>query len=254
MTGRAPRRDNIKVGEVYSTNFSGEIEVIENTGKGYHRVRFRSDGLEMRASGTNILEGSVKNKNTPKLYKQGFIGYGIYSKVKDENAYNKWAAMLQRCYGKGRDNPRYIGCTVCDRWKSFQLFAEDFYNMKGCDNIGWHMDKDIIKKGNRIYCPEFCSIVPSELNNIILSSNATRGKYPVGVHLDKKKPIYKYVAEARMHSRRTYVGAFKTTDEAFSAYKSAKEAYIKEVVSLWQKRIDKRVYESLVVYEVSIND
>ena len=42
--------------------------------------------------------------------------------------------------------------------------------------------------------------------------------------------------------------------EAFYAYKAAKEVYIKEVANKWRDKIDPRVYEALMNWEVSADD
>ena len=53
---------------------------------------------------------------------------------------------------------------------------------------------------------------------------------------------------------KTFIGIYATPEEAFYAYKQAKEAYIKEVASKWKHEIDTRVYEALMNYEVEITD
>ena len=50
------------------------------------------------------------------------------------------------------------------------------------------------------------------------------------------------------------LGYYITAEEAFYAYKQAKEAHIKEVANKWKDQIDIRVYEALMKYEVEIMD
>ena len=50
------------------------------------------------------------------------------------------------------------------------------------------------------------------------------------------------------------MGTYNTSEEAFNAYKQAKEAYIKEVAEKWKDKIDPRVYDALVSYQVEITD
>ena len=47
---------------------------------------------------------------------------------------------------------------------------------------------------------------------------------------------------------------FDIFEDAFSAYKKAKEAYIKEVATKWKDKIDPRAYEALMNYQVEITD
>ena len=57
------------------------------------------------------------------------------------------------------------------------------------------------------------------------------------------------------NSRRgIHLGLFKTEIEAFNAYKTAKENYLKELAEKWKSKIDERAYNALMNYEVSIND
>ena len=42
--------------------------------------------------------------------------------------------------------------------------------------------------------------------------------------------------------------------EAFNAYKTAKEIYIKELANKWEGKIDIRAYEALMNYAVEITD
>ena len=52
------------------------------------------------------------------------------------------------------------------------------------------------------------------------------------------------------------MGTFKTPEEAFSAYKVAKEAYIKEVATKYYNdgKIARNVYDALMNYKVEITD
>ena len=51
-----------------------------------------------------------------------------------------------------------------------------------------------------------------------------------------------------------HLGHFNTADQAFQAYKEAKEAYIKEVANKWKNQIDPRVYDALMKWEINIDD
>ena len=87
---------------------------------------------------------------------------------------------------------------------------------------------------------------------MLVNSRATRGEFPVGVYHDASRS--KFQSHIRMHGKRKHLGRFVTPEEAFQAYKQAKEAYIKEVANKWKDQIDSRVYEALMNYEVDIND
>lgn len=59
---------------------------------------------------------------------------------------------------------------------------------------------------------------------------------------------------ARGGKRRSYLGMFDTPEEAFYAYKIAKEVWIKEVADKWKSFIEPRVYEAMYNYKVEITD
>lgn len=52
----------------------------------------------------------------------------------------------------------------------------------------------------------------------------------------------------------TTLGNYATAEEAFYAYKEAKESYIKEVANKWKDQIDPKVYNALMNWEVEITD
>lgn len=79
-----------------------------------------------------------------------------------------------------------------------------------------------------------------------------RGVDPVGVHFSSLKGKYK--AQLSCSGKNTTLGTFTKPEEAFQAYKVAKESYIKEVAEIWKDRIDEKVYDALLGYEVDIED
>lgn len=166
--------------------------------------------------------------------------------------YKKWYSMLLRCYGRECQTkyPAYHGCTVSQDFIMFQEFAEWCNNQTGFRNKGWHLDKDILYKGNKQYNRDTCCFVPEQINYLILDNRAVRGGLPLGVcKVDKK---FKAVLRTAKGVQR--LGRYPTPEQAFTAYKEAKESYIKEVANQWKNDIDSRVYDSLISWEVDISD
>ena len=58
----------------------------------------------------------------------------------------------------------------------------------------------------------------------------------------------------RIKGKQRVLGYYDSSEEAFYAYKAAKEAYIKEVFNEWKYQIEPRVYEALMKYQVEITD
>ncbi|HET8689672.1 MAG TPA: hypothetical protein VFM18_23950, partial [Methanosarcina sp.] len=103
-------------------------------------------------------------------------------------AYNVWHGILSRCYSPKNTNYKNYGghgVTVCDEWLVFQNFARWYLEQYSEPN--WHIDKDILVKGNKIYSPETCCIIPGELNTII-SNKKTRAFKIEGI-LDKYQNV-----------------------------------------------------------------
>lgn len=201
----------------------------------------------------HIKEGSIRYPFHPSNYGIGYLGIGKY-RIKIGDKFTKsgtiWSGVIRRCYNEKERNkfPSYIGVTICEEWKCFQNFAKWFE-----DNYieGFHVDKDILIKGNKIYSPETCCFVPSEVNCIFTKSDKARGNLPIGVSLHKGG---KFQAKMLKNKKQCYLGLFDTVEEAFQVYKTAKELWIKEVAKIWKSQITERCYQALINYQVEITD
>lgn len=161
------------------------------------------------------------------------------------SAYSAWRPMIQRCYDPKEHivKPLYIDCIVADEWHDFQNFADWFYSHPHNAN-GYELDKDLLVKGNKLYSPDTCCLVPHELNVLLLDRRSDRGEYPQGV--DRKKSELKYRARLNVDGKSIHLGYFNCPNEAHQAYKKAKEAYVKEKALEWQDRIADNVFQALM--------
>jgi hypothetical protein len=155
--------------------------------------------------------------------------------------YKKWSSMMQRCYSDRyqKRQQTYIGCTVAKEWHSFMNFkkwmeAQDWKNKQ--------LDKDILCPGNKIYSPETCLFVPSAINKIFLDTAAKRGKYPMGVYLNK--PSKKYQASIKIDGKLINIGSYHSIGEAEQAYLKAKILYVKKHID--DNKHDDRLVSGLV--------
>ena len=82
---------------------------------------------------------------------------------------------------------------------------------------------------------------------------ASRGEYLIGVHWSKTHKAFK-AQVGKNKGGRERLGFFNTELEAFKAYKTAKESFIKELANKWKSQIDIRAYNALMNYEVSTDD
>ena len=173
--------------------------------------------------------------------------------------YTVWYSMLQRCHNSKihKQKPTYSGCAISDNFKSLTYFLDWAKQQVGHNSIDgegrkFNLDKDILIKGNKVYSENTCVFVPMEINNLILNSRATRGEFPVGVHYEKSRN--KFQAYIRKNGKRVYLGRYNFEVDAFKAYKTAKESYIKELADKWKEQIDIRVYNALMIWTIEITD
>lgn len=241
-----------RIGEKHITNEGYEIEIIEYFGAFNCTIKFECGIILNSVIYDSIKKGRVKNPNHKSVFGVGFFGQGVYKtsiQGKNTKQYVRWNSMLERCYDEKslEKRPSYKDVTVCEEWHNFQNFAKWFD-----ENYieGWDLDKDILVKGNKIYSPDTCCFVPPEINNLFIKNDSTRGKYPIGV----SKSGVKYRVCFAKNNKIVHIGYYTTPEEAFQAYKVAKEDYIKDTANEWKDLITDKVYEALCNYSVEIND
>lgn len=157
------------IGDKFKINSGGTVEVIKYNKASDVIVRFEHGG-ETSVQLSNLKRGSVFDKLTPSVCGVGFIGFGEYKSKGDsfsQRCYNIWGTMFHRCYSQKslKKYPTYFDCYVCEEWHNFQNFAKWYKENYPADGGKYDLDKDIKKKGNRIYGPEFCLFVSHEQNS-----------------------------------------------------------------------------------------
>ena len=255
MKNESTRR--LLLGKEFETNNCGKCVVIGYSNNINVTVKFIEYPYITRCRLGDLKLGKVKNPYYPMHYGKGYIGEGDYGKA-DVKAYALWQKMLERVYIRGSNiDSTYKDVTVCEEWLNFQNFAAWFYSQKYSKAVddkmrSYELDKDILSVGNKVYSPKTCSFVPREINTILVKRDKMRGELPIGVGYHKVGK--KFQARLSYFGKYVSLGLFKASEEAFKAYKKAKESYIKEVAEIWKDRIDERVYQALLNYEVHIDD
>ena len=208
--------------------------------------------------------GESRNPYHPSIYEVGIIGSkyqitDINGKLLKE--YDTWKGMLCRCYDKKSKerHPTYKDVTCCDEWLLYENFYEWLHEQENFDK--WvnlylsALDKDILIKGNKIYSPETCFLVPENINSLFTKRQNHRGNCPIGVCYDKNKN--KYGAQCNNHNGKIqHLGYYDTPEEAFQAYKVYKENLIKQIAQEEYDKgnITKKCYDAMMNYEVEITD
>ena len=218
-------------------------------------------------------KGMCKNPFFASVFGHGYLGVDKegnvpkISELKDGKwrntwEHNKWMNMLKRCFDSKfkEKHPTYKDITCCDRWLCFANFLEDFeilkneYNWSADEKL--NLDKDILNKNNKIYSLENCVLVPDYINFLFTKSDAKRGEYPIGVSYNKASK--KYQAHCHINGVKKHLGLYNTIEEAFNAYKIAKEQEIKRVandcVSKGYITQDSKLYNAMISYQVKITD
>lgn len=238
-----------RTGEFHINTQKCKFKIIAYYGSHNITVEFEDGTILENIEYCQISRGTLKNNNFPSVYSKGRCTEGHYSSKTHYLIYSVWYSMLKRCYDETYQErqPAYIGCYVENYFLNFQNFGKWFE-----DNYmeGWHLDKDILIKGNKIYSPETCCFVPQEINKLFTKSTKSRGNLPIGV----SKLSNKFVAQLSINDKTVYLGLFNTSEEAFKAYKIAKEEYIREVADKWKDKVDTKVYKAMYNYKVEIND
>jgi len=179
---------------------------------------------------------------------------GYDGNVKNKEAYKTWHALLQRTVDPKykEKHTAYKDTKICNEWLIYDNF-EKWYE-SNYYNIGekLYIDKDIIRKNNKTYSPDNCVFVPRIINNLFTTRRLNRGKYPIGVN--KKDTDNKFCAKCNEFGNAIIIGYYNTEKEAFEAYKTEKEKYIKQVADLYKDKIPKVLYNALYNYKVEITD
>lgn len=207
------------------------------------------------------------NRNENEAYKPTIYGVGIAGnkyprriKRKQIKEFIAWTHMLRRCFdAKYKEkHSTYKNVTCCEEWLLYENFYEWLHSQENFDkwlnNNNWTVDKDILFKGNKIYSPDTCCLVPQNVNKLFTHNNS-KGNLPIGVsNYGNKK--YKAMCHDQSIKKYKYIGIYDTIEEAFQSYKKYKENLIKQVSQEEYDKgnITKSCYNAMMKYEVEITD
>lgn len=246
-----------QVGEEYEHEKYGKYKIVKILKGKKAIIEFENTKYQCEYTINNIINHRVKDAMFPIVFGVGYIGEqrSLTNKKSKCEAYTCWHNMLKRCYDYEfqKERPTYKGCCVCEEWHCFTTFNE-WFDENYIQN--WCLDKDILFKGNKIYSPRTCCFVPNEINVLFTKRQNYRGETPIGVEYCKPQRRFKecYKASFTKGNEKVYIGSFKTPEEAFQAYKVAKEEWIKEVANKYKDQLEPKVYDALMKYEVEITD
>lgn len=226
---------NSRLGEIAKNNKGTEMKIIAYKKQSDIDVEFLDEHhyIKQHSTYTNFIKGEIKNPFDRITFGIGYLGTdeGIWNVNTPKVQYNTWKDMIERCCvenTKDKFSHCYDEVTCCDEWLCYKNFDEwyrkNIYEIPNGERI--HLDKDIKYKGNKVYSPYHCILVPQSINEQFKENNRKRkdADLPYTVH---RKSNGKYEASYRGVS----LGAFDTVEESAESYKKAKKKNIVELVS-----------------------
>lgn len=220
------------------------------------------NGFEVHTTYQHFKDGNITNYFEPTVCGIGIIGNEIITaNGKKTREYNSWHAMLCRCTREDykQEKPTYQDSTCVDEWCYLSNFTQWIHNQENWnvlkDTNNWGVDKDILVKGNKLYSPETCCLVPMNVNSLFTKHDNARGEYPIGVYYNKANNNFASRCQNPYGKRICHYG-FKTPEDAFEQYKKDKEMIIKRVAQdeFSKGTITKQCYDAMMKYEVEITD
>lgn len=252
---------NNRIGEKFTTKEGYSVLIVEYNNRRDVLIEFQ-DEYKARVHTTygNCKKGEIKNPYHPTVCGVGYIGVGKYKSTIDgkiTKEYQEWQAMLHRCFDKKVEEhrPTYKNAMVEEWLFNFQNYCswrkENYYEIEGEKMC---LDKDILCKHNKIYSRDTMIFVPERINVLFTRRQNDRGIYPIGVCVKHLKNIDRYQARCQTLDGRKNLGFYDTPEEAFIAYKTFKEQYIKQVADEYRDKIPDKLYKAMYSWEIDIDD
>ena len=245
-------KPSVKVGDTGINKKGTKFIVIGYENAFRVKVKFLDvHGFEKITHAKSVKEGSIENPYDITQCGVGYLGEGKYKTSKQGKptpAHISWSSMMKRSYSEccKSHNPSYKGVTVCEEWHCFDNYAGWFYRQKGWDKK-FQLDKDILVKGNKVYSPDTCCLVPREINVAIKYGYVNEKGLPAGVSIST---VGRFISSLNIKKKKTHVGVYDTPEEASAAYVQAKERYIKNLALSWANRIEWKAFKALMEWKV----
>jgi hypothetical protein len=166
-----------------------------------------------------------------------------------------WHGMVERC----ENNPAYSKVKISeefqDKSKFLPWFREQVEN--GWYHQGWHIDKDIISSGGRLYSRENCAFVPAAINGMFVhafnrgySYANARGVQRVLSSCGDGYDYNIFKAEIKYEGKQVFFGEYDYELFAFFDYKWAFEEFIQNKAEELKDKLHPKMYEALMNHRV----
>lgn len=239
-----------KIGETNKNSKGSRMTIISCLKNSKVEVIFDS-GLRKICHYSDFKRGYVRDKLYESVCGTGFVGQGIYNVSENgikTKEYLRWKDMLMRCYCEKykNKNPTYSGCSVVPEWHNFQNFAkwysENYYSVP---DSKMELDKDVLSPGNKIYSPETCCFLPSEINKLF-SKNVIRNNCSENLYIYRNG---KYRISCSNNKKLKHLGYFNTREEAIASYERFKDEIIKSTIEKYSIFLPENIKNALLNFK-----
>lgn len=251
-----------RIGETSINHQGCLMKIVEYINSNDIIVEFQDDYKgRVHTHRWSFLKGNVKNPYYPMVLGVGMIGSKYPAKINnvETKEYQAWGNIIDRCFNKKIKEkcPTYQNVVCCDEWLLFENFYEWLHSQENFDKWGdkrWEIDKDILVKGNKVYSPETCCLVPQNVNSLFINKSNYRGDLPIGVKRSGKSFMAR--CSNPITCKREYLGSYSTPLYAFQAYKKYKEDLIRQIAQIEYNKgnITEKCYNAMIQYQVEITD
>lgn len=141
-----------------------------------------------------------------------------------------WYGLKERCKIGGaqqRVSRTYIGCSVgFSGKKEFMewIIGQPGYDRRDEKGRRYHLDKDLIIEGNKIYGPDQCSLVPARINCLLVDCGVTASGGLPGSSWHKASGMYQ--SRAQNYEGRKHLGVYPSRESAHNAWRVEKSLEI----------------------------
>lgn len=228
------------IGEIKNNNKGTPMRIIAARSKEDIDVEFLDEHHYIKRNNTysNFIRGTIKNPFDKSVFDAGYIGNGIYSSSDGcggvSDSYNCWRGIIERCYSDkwAAKHPAYYDkAEICVEWLNFQEFAKWFdQNSYDIGSERLHLDKDIQFKGNKIYSPYHCILIPQSINEQFKEHSGKRRLEDQDLPYTIRRSGQKF----KVNYRGNNLGTYNTVNECVIVYEEAKRKYVKELLKNYE--------------------
>ena len=205
------------------------------------KIRFLQTNTEIIVRVRDAIAGRIKDPYYPKICGVAYTG-NTYTNKDHKFFYDKWRAMIDRCYNKNNSNYKYYkNHSVDPEWLCFENFLRDVPLIAGYhemianrDKIKYSLDKDILQPRieNKIYSKNTCMWIP-------LSENSM---YAAITYKDSKKD-----ASSKYYGVTLDRGNYKVQPSVKDTYMNPVGSYTDEIAAVNMREYFRKLYHPNVI-------